>query len=80
MKGYRNIPEEVIMFIAQNIPSNIRELEGSLNRIVACADLNHEPINIETHRSGSRFDKKHAGTEVTIGLIQQLPQRRSESQ
>ena len=47
MKKYMNIPEDVIMFIAQNIPSNIRELEGSLNRIVACSDLNHEPINIE---------------------------------
>ena len=73
MKGYRNIPEEVIMFIAQNIPSNIRELEGSLNRIVACADLNHEPINIENASLWLKdLIKSTPGTEVTIGLIQQL--------
>ncbi|OUO93213.1 chromosomal replication initiator protein DnaA [Cloacibacillus sp. An23] len=73
MKGYRNIPEEVIMFIAQNIPSNIRELEGSLNRIVACADLNHEPITIENASVWLKdLIKSVPGTEVTIGLIQQL--------
>ena len=73
MKGYRNIPEEVIMFIAQNIPSNIRELEGSLNRIVACADLNHEPITIENASLWLKdLIKSAPGTEVTIGLIQQL--------
>lgn len=73
MKGYHNIPEEVIMFIAQNIPSNIRELEGSLNRIVACADLNHEPITIENASLWLKdLIKSAPGTEVTIGLIQQL--------
>jgi chromosomal replication initiator protein len=32
MKG-RNIPEEVILYLAQSIPSNIRELEGYLDRV-----------------------------------------------
>ncbi len=73
MKGYRNIPEEVIMFIAQNIPSNIRELEGSLNRIVACADLNREPITLENASVWLKdLMKNNHGTEVTVGLIQQL--------
>ena len=73
LKNYRNIPEEVIMFIAQNIPSNIRELEGSLNRIVACSDLNHEPINIENASSWLKdLIKDHPSGTVTIGLIQQL--------
>ena len=61
------------MFIAQNIPSNIRELEGSLNRIVACADLNHETITIENASLWLKdLIKSAPGTEVTIGLIQQL--------
>ncbi|MCR5335685.1 MAG: chromosomal replication initiator protein DnaA [Synergistes sp.] len=73
LKNYMNIPEEVIMFIAQNIPSNIRELEGSLNRIVACSDLNHEPINIENASSWLKdLIKEHPSGTVTIGLIQQL--------
>ena len=46
IRGY-NIPEDVVYFLAQNIPSNIRELEGALNRIIACSQLNMEPITIE---------------------------------
>lgn len=73
LKNYMNIPEDVIMFIAQNIPSNIRELEGSLNRIVACSDLNHEPINIENASIWLKdMIKEHPTGAVTIGLIQQL--------
>ena len=73
LKNYMNIPEDIIMFIAQNIPSNIRELEGSLNRIVACSDLNHEPINIENASIWLKdLIKEHPTGAVTIGLIQQL--------
>ena len=73
MKKYLNIPDDVIMFIAQNIPSNIRELEGSLNRIVACSDLNHEPISIENASVWLKdLIKDHPNGDVTIGLIQQL--------
>ncbi|MCD8162236.1 MAG: chromosomal replication initiator protein DnaA [Synergistaceae bacterium] len=73
MKKYMNIPEDVIMFIAQNIPSNIRELEGSLNRIVACSDLNHEPINTENASVWlNDLIKEHPLGTVSIGLIQQL--------
>ena len=73
MKKYMNIPEDVIMFIEQNIPSNIRELEGSLNRIVACSDLNHEPINIENASVWLKdLIKEHPVGTVSIGLIQQM--------
>lgn len=41
------ISEEVISFIAQNIPSNIRELEGALNRVHSISEFNHEPLTIE---------------------------------
>ena len=73
MNKYMNSPEDVIMFIAQNIPSNIRELEGSLNRIVACSDLNHEPINIENASVWLKdLIKEHPVGTVSIGLIQQM--------
>ncbi len=42
-----DIPDDVINFLAVNIPSNIRELEGALNRVVACAELSSEPITEE---------------------------------
>ncbi|RRD63702.1 chromosomal replication initiator protein DnaA [Fretibacterium sp. OH1220_COT-178] len=42
-----DMPDEVIHFLAQHIPSNIRELEGALNRVIACAELSGEPITID---------------------------------
>ncbi len=41
------VPADVLEFIADQIDSNIRELEGALNRVVAYANLNEEPIGLE---------------------------------
>ena len=41
------VPDEVLAFIAKVIPSNIRELEGSLIRVVAFASLTKSPITVE---------------------------------
>ena len=46
LEGY-NIDNEVIKYIASNIKSNIRELEGALTKIVALSKLNNREINIE---------------------------------
>jgi len=48
MEGY-DIDNEVIKYIATNIKSNIRELEGALTKIVALSKLGkgHETITIE---------------------------------
>lgn len=43
--GY-NIDDEVIRYIATNIKSNIRELEGALNKLVALSNLEKREINI----------------------------------
>ncbi|MCF7908191.1 MAG: chromosomal replication initiator protein DnaA [Candidatus Omnitrophica bacterium] len=41
------IDPDVIHFIAQNITSNIRELEGALVRIIAYSLIENKPINLE---------------------------------
>lgn len=41
-----HIPDEVMQYIANNIKSNIRELEGSLNKLIALANLENKPIDI----------------------------------
>src|SRR3990170_2923537 len=41
------IPAEVIEFIARKVVSNVRELEGALNRVVAYASMSGMPINNE---------------------------------
>jgi chromosomal replication initiator protein len=41
------VPDDVLAFIAKVIPSNIRELEGSLIRVVAFASLTKSVITVE---------------------------------
>ncbi len=45
LDGY-NIDDEVIRYIATNIKSNIRELEGALNKLVALSNLEKREITI----------------------------------
>ncbi|HZC07832.1 MAG TPA: chromosomal replication initiator protein DnaA [Ktedonobacterales bacterium] len=44
-------PDEVILFVANRVQSNIRELEGSLNRVLAFAELQGLPMSIETAKA-----------------------------
>jgi chromosomal replication initiator protein len=43
-----SVPESVINMIAQQVVSNIRELEGALNKVVAYADLMNVTPTLET--------------------------------
>lgn len=42
------LPESIIELIAKRVQKNVRELEGSLNRIVAYSQLMNYPINLES--------------------------------
>ena len=46
MEGY-NIDNEVIKYIATNIKSNIRELEGAINKVMAFAKLEKKEVTLE---------------------------------
>lgn len=69
MDGY-NIDNEVIQYIATNIVSNIRELEGALTKIVAMSRLTEKEINLELAEKALR-DHISAGTarEITPDYI-----------
>jgi chromosomal replication initiator protein len=46
------VPDDVVMYLAKRISSNVRELEGALNRIAAYAMMSGRPIDIDfTQRS-----------------------------
>lgn len=45
-EGY-NIDDKVIDYIANNIKSNIRELEGALNKLIALSNLENREITVE---------------------------------
>lgn len=46
LDGYQ-IDDEVIQYIATNVKSNIRELEGALNVVVAYGNLNKKKIDLD---------------------------------
>lgn len=45
-EGY-NISEDIIQYIASNIKSNIRELEGALTKIVAFSRVSKKPVDVD---------------------------------
>lgn len=45
-----NIHSDALAFIAKNIQSNVRELEGALNRVIAYSDLHNKPATVEYTR------------------------------
>lgn len=72
LKHYE-IPEEIIIFIAKNVPSNIRELEGTLNRIVASSEFNGESITLENVSIWLKdIIRSNKVGPVNISMIQQL--------
>tara|TARA_Y100000588_G_C14152974_1_gene881352 strand:- start:36 stop:1406 length:1371 start_codon:yes stop_codon:yes gene_type:complete len=56
----KQIPQDVAIFIASNIKSNIRELEGFLLRVIAFSSFTHREINLDLTREVLKdftFDK-----------------------
>jgi chromosomal replication initiator protein len=64
------IPENVIEFLAHKITSNIRELEGALNRIVAHATLVGQKITLESTQAVLRDLLRANDKVMTIEDIQ----------
>jgi len=46
----KHIPESVIRYIAENLRTNVRELEGALLKLIAFASLQNEKINLAMAR------------------------------
>lgn len=72
------IPDDVIRFIAENVRSSVRELEGSIIKLLAYASLKHQDISVDVAREALR-DKLRgdptdngAGSSLSISTIQQI--------
>jgi chromosomal replication initiator protein len=48
------IPEDVVRFIAENVRSSVRELEGSIIKLLAYASLKHREITVDVARDALR--------------------------
>ena len=66
------LPDHVAMYMANRIKSNIRELEGSLIRLIAYASLTGKPLTIELAQDVLRNVIDHDEKAVTIEQIQKF--------
>lgn len=66
------LPDHVAMYMATRIKSNIRELEGSLIRLIAYASLTSKPLTIELAQDVLRNVIDHDEKAVTIEQIQKF--------
>jgi len=67
-----NLPDNVALFIASKIKSNIRELEGSLVRLTALASLKGDSINLSLAQEALRNILEEEERAVTIETIQKV--------
>lgn len=64
------VPHEVIEFLARKITSNVRELEGALNKVVAHASLMKREITLETTQQILRDLLRANNRVITVEEIQ----------
>jgi chromosomal replication initiator protein len=64
------VPEAVLEFLALKVTSNIRELEGALNRIVAHADVAKQAITLESTQEVLQDLLRSHDRRITIDEIQ----------
>jgi chromosomal replication initiator protein len=64
------LPHDVAIFLASNIDSNVRELEGSLTRLGAFASLTKSSLTVELAREVLHNTLKGAHKEITVENIQ----------
>ena len=62
--------EDVVRFIATNIKTNVREIEGVVTSILAQATLNKQEINLELAKRTVLNFVKHATKEISLEMIQ----------
>jgi chromosomal replication initiator protein len=65
-----NIPDSVLEFLALKVTSNIRELEGALNRIVAHADVTKQDVTLESTQDVLQDLLRAHDRRITIDEIQ----------
>jgi chromosomal replication initiator protein len=64
-----SLPDDVALFIARQVKSNVRELEGLLNRAVAFASLTGKPLSLELARETLRDILPEEGRRLSAAEI-----------
>jgi len=64
------MPEEVAFFVAKNVRSNVRELEGALRKILAYSRFNQKEISIQLARDALRDLLSIQNRQISVENIQ----------
>ncbi|MFN2577209.1 MAG: chromosomal replication initiator protein DnaA [Pyrinomonadaceae bacterium] len=68
-----NLPDDVALFLAGNSKHNIRELEGSLIRVIAMASLRGVPLSKTLAQDAMRsVSQSNDGNRTTIAMVQKV--------
>ena len=65
-----DVCDDVAFLIAKNLRSNVRELEGALNRVLAFARFHGKPINIDVAKVALKDVIGATNRQITLELIQ----------
>jgi chromosomal replication initiator protein len=66
------MPKEVVKYLAYNINTNVRELEGALISLLAQSSLNRREIDLDLAKKVLRNFIKTSSKEITIDTIQKM--------
>jgi chromosomal replication initiator protein len=66
------LKREVVEYVAHNIDSNVRELEGALISLMAQSSLNRKEIDLDLAKQMMKNFVKNSSKEISIEYIQKL--------
>ena len=67
-----DIPDDIIEYVARNIKSNVRELEGAIISLIAQSSFNKKEVTIELAKSVVEKFVKNVKREISIDYIQKI--------
>jgi chromosomal replication initiator protein len=68
MRG-RVLPDDVLHFIAENIDTNIRDIEGAIIKVIGFSSLTNKPIDIHLTHEALRDTVERVATAITMDDI-----------
>ena len=71
LEGFK-LPEDVAFFIAKNIRSNVRELEGALRKVIASSTFTGREVSVELAKECLRDLLSLQSRQITIENIQKV--------
>lgn len=66
------MPDEIVEYVAKNIKSNVRELEGAIISLIAQSSFNKKEVNIDLAKQVVEKFVKNIKREISIDYIQKI--------